>query len=102
VPGPRTRRDRPVLSERDRRRRELSQNYLRSAGAAQFLRHVDADPAGLCLEVGAGEGILTERLASMFAELVAYEVDPAAAGRLEAGGGGRGGGGGGWGGVLAG
>ena len=84
MPGPRTRRDRPVLSERDRRRRELSQNYLRSAGAAQFLRHVDADPAGLCLEVGAGEGILTERLATMFAELVAYEVDPAAAGRLEA------------------
>ena len=31
VPGPRTRRDRPVLNERDRRRRELSQNYLRSA-----------------------------------------------------------------------
>ena len=77
--GPRTRRDRPV-SERDRRRRELSQNYLRSAGAAaQFLRQVDADPAGLCLEVGAGEGILTEGLASMFRELVAYEIDPAAA-----------------------
>lgn len=85
MPGPRTRRDRPVLSERDRRRRELSQNCLRSAGAAaQFLRHVDADPAGLCLEAGAGEGILTERLATMFRELVAYEVDPAAAGRLEA------------------
>jgi 23S rRNA (adenine-N6)-dimethyltransferase len=84
VPGPRTRRDRPALSERDRRRRELSQNYLRAAGAAQFLRHVDADPAGLCLEVGAGEGILTERLATMFREVVAYEIDPAAAGRLQA------------------
>jgi 23S rRNA (adenine-N6)-dimethyltransferase len=85
VPGPRTRRDRPVPGERDRRRRELSQNYLRSAGAAaQFLRQVDADPAGLCLEVGAGEGILTEGLASMFRELVAYEIDPAAAPALEA------------------
>jgi 23S rRNA (adenine-N6)-dimethyltransferase len=71
--------------ERDRRRRELSQNYLRSAGAAaQFLRAVTVDPAGLCLEVGAGEGILTERLAGMCRELVAYEVDPELAPRLEA------------------
>jgi 23S rRNA (adenine-N6)-dimethyltransferase len=75
----------PVRSERDRRRRELSQNYLRSAAAAaQFLRAVDPDPAGLCLEVGAGEGILTEGLATMFRELVAYEVDPGLAGPLEA------------------
>jgi 23S rRNA (adenine-N6)-dimethyltransferase len=76
---------RPVRTERDRRRRELSQNYLRSpAAAAQFLRAVDPDPAGLCLEVGAGEGILTEPLAAMFGELVAYEVDSALAGRLAA------------------
>jgi 23S rRNA (adenine-N6)-dimethyltransferase len=75
----------PVRSERDRRRRELSQNYLRSAAAAtQFLRAVDGDPAGLCLEVGAGEGILTAGLAAMFRELVAYEVDPGLAGPLEA------------------
>jgi 23S rRNA (adenine-N6)-dimethyltransferase len=74
-----------VRSERDRRRRELSQNYLRSpAAAGQFLRAVDSDPDGLCLEVGAGEGILTEPLAAMFRELVAYEVDPGLAGRLEA------------------
>jgi 23S rRNA (adenine-N6)-dimethyltransferase len=72
-------------SDRDRRRRELSQNYLRSpAAAATFLRAVDADPAGLCLEVGAGEGILTGGLAAKFRELVAYEIDPALAGRLEA------------------
>jgi 23S rRNA (adenine-N6)-dimethyltransferase len=77
--------ERPPRTERDRRRRELSQNYLRSAAAAtQFLRVVDADPAGLCLEVGAGEGILTERLAAMFRELVAYEIDPGLAGRLAA------------------
>src|SRR5580698_3957014 len=72
---------RPARSEQDRRRRELSQNFLRSDGAAaaQFLRQVDGDPAGLCLEVGAGEGILTERLAAMFGQLIAYEVDPATA-----------------------
>ena len=35
LPARQARRDRPVLSDRDRRRRELSQNYLRSAGAAR-------------------------------------------------------------------
>ena len=63
-------------TERDRRRRELSQNYLRDPAAArQFLRAVRAEPTGLCLEVGAGEGILTTRLAAMFGEVIAYELD---------------------------
>ena len=72
-------------TERDRRRRELSQNYLRDPAAArQFLRAVRAEPAGLCLEVGAGEGILTARLAAMFGEVIAYELDESLAGRLTA------------------
>ncbi|HTX83432.1 MAG TPA: ErmE/ErmH/ErmO/ErmR family 23S rRNA (adenine(2058)-N(6))-methyltransferase [Streptosporangiaceae bacterium] len=67
----------------DRRRRELSQNYLRSPEAArQFLRLLRLDPAGLCIEVGAGEGILTSRLAAMTGEVIAYEIDQALAGRL--------------------
>jgi 23S rRNA (adenine-N6)-dimethyltransferase len=71
-------------TDRDRRRRELSQNYLRSPEAArQFLRAVRLDPDGLCVEVGAGEGILTTRLAAMCREVVAYEVDPELAGRLQ-------------------
>jgi 23S rRNA (adenine-N6)-dimethyltransferase len=66
-----------------RRRRELSQNYLRGPEAArQFLRAVRLDPDGLCVEVGAGEGILTTRLASMCSEVIAYEVDQALAERL--------------------
>jgi 23S rRNA (adenine-N6)-dimethyltransferase len=70
-------------SAADRRRRELSQNYLRSPEAArQFLRSVRSDPDGLCLEVGAGEGILTTRLAGMYGEVVAYEVDASLADRL--------------------
>jgi len=70
-------------TEADRRRRELSQNYLRSPEAArQFLRLLRLDPAGLCIEVGAGEGILTSRLAAMTGEVIAYEVDQALAGRL--------------------
>jgi 23S rRNA (adenine-N6)-dimethyltransferase len=72
-------------TEADRRRRELSQNYLRSPDAArQFLRVLRLDPAGLCIEVGAGEGILTSRLAAMTGEVIAYEIDEALAGRLAA------------------
>ena len=70
-------------TDRDRRRRELSQNYLRGPDAArQFLRAVRLDPDGLCVEVGAGEGILTTRLAAMCREVVAYEVDLTLADRL--------------------
>jgi 23S rRNA (adenine-N6)-dimethyltransferase len=72
-------------TDADRRRRELSQNYLRSPEAArQFLRKLRLDPAGLCIEVGAGEGILTSRLAAMTGEVIAYEIDQALAGRLAA------------------
>jgi len=72
-------------TDADRRRRELSQNYLRSPEAArQFLRAVRLDPEGLCIEVGAGEGILTSRLAAMTGEVIAYEIDAALAGRLTA------------------
>ena len=70
-------------TDSDRRRRELSQNYLRSPAAArQFLRAVRLDPDGLCVEVGAGEGILTARLAAMCREVIAYEIDVAHADRL--------------------
>jgi len=72
-------------TDADRRRRELSQNYLRSPEAArQFLRAVRLDPGGLCIEIGAGEGILTSRLAAMTGEVIAYEIDAALAGRLTA------------------
>lgn len=70
-------------SDRDQRRRELSQNYLRSPEAArQFLTAVRLPPDGLCLEVGAGDGILTTRLAAMTGEVIAYEIDEHLAVRL--------------------
>ena len=63
----------------------MSQNYLRSAEAArQFLRAVHLEPDGLCIEVGAGDGILTTRLAAMTGQVIAYEIDQALAGRLMA------------------
>lgn len=81
----RTHAARGARSERDRRRRELSQNYLRGGAAVrQFLREARLDPDVLCLEVGAGEGILTSRLAGMTSEVVAYEIDRNLAGKLAA------------------
>jgi 23S rRNA (adenine-N6)-dimethyltransferase len=68
-----------------RRRRELSQNYLRGPEAArQFLRAVSLDPEGTCVEAGAGEGILTARLATMCRQVIAYEIDENLADRLRA------------------
>jgi 23S rRNA (adenine-N6)-dimethyltransferase len=73
----------PARSDADRRRRELSQNYLRSAGAAAgFLRVAAVEPGTLCLEVGAGEGILTVGLARTCRSVIAYEVDASLAGKL--------------------
>ncbi len=72
-------------SDRDWRRRELSQNYLRGPAAArQFLTAVRLAPDGLCVEVGAGEGILTSRLAAMTGEVIAYEIDEHLVDRLTA------------------
>ena len=74
-----------VAPKQTGRRRQLSQNYLRgrrppgSSSAA-----VRLDPAGLCIEVGAGEGIITSRLAAMTGEVIAYEIDQALASRLAA------------------
>src|SRR5271165_3890200 len=77
-------------TDRDQRSRELSQNHLRSPEAArQFLTAVRLPPDGLCLEVGAGEGILTTRLAAMTGEVIAYEIDEHLALRLRTRVGGR-------------
>jgi len=72
-------------TDRDQRRRELSQNYLRGPEAArQFLSALRLAPDVLCLEVGAGEGILTTRLAALTGEVIAYEIDDHLADRLRA------------------
>jgi 23S rRNA (adenine-N6)-dimethyltransferase len=65
-------------------RRTLSQNLLRQVGADHFLSLVTDDKVSLAIEVGAGEGILTERLAARYERVLAYEVDPHMAQRLSA------------------
>jgi 23S rRNA (adenine-N6)-dimethyltransferase len=83
--GAARRRPRGPRSERDLRRRMLSQNLLRGSPAvAQYLALVDIDPDRLVVEVGAGDGALTVALAPRCRELVAYELDPELARQLEA------------------
>lgn len=78
-----TRRD--AQTDSGRRRRELSQNYLRDPAAARrFLRSVELEPDTLCLEVGAGEGILTAPLSARCRAVIAYEVDQSLVPRLRA------------------
>nr|WP_049572212.1 ErmE/ErmH/ErmO/ErmR family 23S rRNA (adenine(2058)-N(6))-methyltransferase [Nonomuraea sp. SBT364] len=66
---------------RDRARRELSQNFLADGHALELVVKAAA-PAGLVLEPGAGEGVLTRALAEAGAQVTAYEIDPRLAGRL--------------------
>lgn len=72
----------PRRTERDTLRRALSQNFLRDDGADAFVELLSSDRQLLTVEVGAGEGILTKRLARRYDHLVAYEVDPFFADRL--------------------
>ncbi|MFB8003253.1 ErmE/ErmH/ErmO/ErmR family 23S rRNA (adenine(2058)-N(6))-methyltransferase [Nocardia sp. NPDC056000] len=68
---------------RDRARRELSQNFLVDRHAVESFVAL-ANPCGLVLEPGAGEGALTLALAGHGAEVIAYEIDPLPAAKLTA------------------
>jgi 23S rRNA (adenine-N6)-dimethyltransferase len=81
-PRPRRQRRRGPRSEQDIRRRTLSQNFMRPSGIDRFMNVVDLDPDLLCLEVGAGEGALTERLAVHCHSLRVYEIDKQVARKL--------------------
>jgi 16S rRNA (adenine1518-N6/adenine1519-N6)-dimethyltransferase len=61
---------------RSGRQRALGQNFLADSNLLEaILREADAGPADVVLEVGAGGGALTERLAERVAHLHAIEVD---------------------------
>jgi 23S rRNA (adenine-N6)-dimethyltransferase len=64
-------------SGRDARRRTLSQNFLRDKGAVEwFVDVAGLSLDGLVLEVGGGDGIITEQAARRCRELKVYEIDP--------------------------
>lgn len=75
----------PPRTERDRTRRVLGQNFLRDRRTIdQIIAAVRPEPERLLLEIGAGEGALTRRLARLCRRVVAYEIDPDLAARLRA------------------
>jgi 16S rRNA (adenine1518-N6/adenine1519-N6)-dimethyltransferase len=67
------------------RRRALGQHFLRDAAVADRIADaVGATRDDLVCEIGAGEGVLTRRLAARAGRLVALEIDPGLQARLAA------------------
>jgi 16S rRNA (adenine1518-N6/adenine1519-N6)-dimethyltransferase len=65
------------------RRRALGQHFLRDAGIARAIVELVAPtPGDLVVEIGPGEGALTEALASRAGRTIALEVDRALLERL--------------------
>lgn len=66
-----------------RPKKQWGQNFLRNRGAvARIVEAVEAQPDELIVEIGPGEGVLTEKLAKLPNELTAIEIDPELAEKL--------------------
>ncbi|MEO8035398.1 MAG: 16S rRNA (adenine(1518)-N(6)/adenine(1519)-N(6))-dimethyltransferase RsmA [Acidobacteriota bacterium] len=66
-------------------KKKWGQNFLRNAGAVdRIVAAVEPQPDELILEIGPGEGVLTEKLVAMGNELSAIEIDPELAETLRA------------------
>jgi 16S rRNA (adenine1518-N6/adenine1519-N6)-dimethyltransferase len=66
-------------------KKKWGQNFLRNRGAVQrIVSAVEAEPSELVLEIGPGEGVLTEKLAELPNEIEVIEIDPELAERLRA------------------
>lgn len=64
-------------TERDRRRRELGQNFLTDRRLlARIIGDLDVRPAELVVDLGAGAGAITRALLDVGAHVWAVEVDP--------------------------
>jgi len=66
-----------------RPKKKWGQNFLRNRGAVEkIVAAVEPQPDELILEIGPGEGVLTEKLIAYPNELIAIEIDPDLAARL--------------------
>jgi len=66
-------------------KKHWGQNFLRNRGAvAKIVEAIEAAPDELVLEIGPGEGVLTEKLVELPNEIAAVEIDPELAERLRA------------------
>jgi 16S rRNA (adenine1518-N6/adenine1519-N6)-dimethyltransferase len=66
-----------------RPKKKWGQNFLRSRGAIdRIVAAIEAEPGEVIVEIGPGEGVLTEILAGLPNEVIAIEIDPELAARL--------------------
>jgi 16S rRNA (adenine1518-N6/adenine1519-N6)-dimethyltransferase len=64
-------------------KKKWGQHFLRNRGAvARIVEAVQAAPDDVVVEIGPGEGVLTEKLAELPNELMAIEIDPELSERL--------------------
>ena len=63
--------------------KKWGQNFLRNRGAVEkIVAAIEAGPEEIILEIGPGEGVLTEKLVELPNPIVAIEIDPQLAARL--------------------
>lgn len=66
-------------------KKKWGQNFLRNRGAVEkIVAAVDPAPEEIILEIGPGEGVLTDRLLELPNRIIALEIDPGLARRLGA------------------
>ncbi len=66
-----------------RPKKKWGQNFLRNRGAVEkIVSAVEPGPDDVILEIGPGEGVLTEKLVDLENRVVAIEIDPDLAARL--------------------
>ena len=66
-----------------RPKKKWGQNFLRNRGAVEkIVAAVEPAPGEVVVEIGPGEGALTEMLLGLGAPIIAFEIDPALAARL--------------------
>jgi 16S rRNA (adenine1518-N6/adenine1519-N6)-dimethyltransferase len=68
-----------------RPKKKWGQNFLRNRGAVEkIVAAVEPDPGDIVVEIGPGEGVLTEKLLQLPNRVVAIEIDPQLEARLRA------------------
>lgn len=68
-----------------RPKKKWGQNFLRNRGAVEkIVAAVEPEPSDVVIEIGPGEGVLTEKLVELGNRTIAIEIDPDLAARLRA------------------